>query len=64
MNRTCELHKYDEQGRHHLCGAMAVSIWRSRDGDIAVCEQCEAMIGDVSARSPTVISGSFRKLED
>lgn len=41
---TCALNRYDEEGNHRLCGVRAVSIWKSRDGDLPVCEQCEAIV--------------------
>lgn len=39
---TCELTAQSEEYRK--CGRPAVSIWEARDGDLAVCEQCEAAI--------------------
>lgn len=38
-NTTCQLHVYDAMGNCRECGNMAVSIWKARDGDLAVCEQ-------------------------
>jgi hypothetical protein len=46
----CQLHEYDYDengyGKSRDCGRLAVSIWKSRDGDLFVCEQCEAMVMD------------------
>lgn len=56
---TCALHKYDAHGNFSLCGVRAVSIWKARDGDLPVCEQCEALIVEVAKG----VAGVFKPIE-
>lgn len=47
-NERCQLHVYDDYGNSTTCNALAVVIWESRDANLPVCEQCEAMILDLA----------------
>jgi hypothetical protein len=44
--QRCQLHKYDDKGNCAECGGLAVVKWKSRDGDLFICEQDEAMVID------------------
>lgn len=52
---TCELSRCDTQGNYRECRAPAVVIWRSRNGDILVCEQCEAIVQEVFDGGATML---------
>ncbi len=44
--KRCQLNEYPD-GIHRLCGRIGVGVWHSRDGDLVVCEQCEAVVREV-----------------
>lgn len=44
----CQLHICDATGAGRKCGALAVSIWKTQDADLPVCEQCEALVTDAA----------------